>query len=64
MHSYVHSGYHESIPTYIFYRFEVVDKGYGINFNKKETLQHYNIITSFVPYKKIIIYPHNKIFKI
>jgi hypothetical protein len=61
---YVHSAYHESsyIPTYILYKFEVVDKGYGINFNERETLQHYNTITSFVPYKKIIIYLHNKIF--
>jgi hypothetical protein len=25
---------------------------------------HYNIITSFVPYKNIIIYQHNKIFTI
>jgi hypothetical protein len=24
--------------------------------------KHYNTITSFVPYKNIIIYPHNKIF--
>jgi hypothetical protein len=24
--------------------------------------KHYNIITSFVPYKNIIIYQHNKIF--
>jgi hypothetical protein len=27
-----------------------------------ETLQHYNIITSFVLYKNIIIYPYNKTF--
>ncbi len=26
--------------------------------------KHYNTITSFVPYKNIIIYPHNKIFSI
>jgi len=30
------------------------------NSNERETLQHYNIITSFVAYKNIIIYPHNK----
>jgi hypothetical protein len=59
---YVYNAWHESI--YIFYKFEVVDKGYGINFNERETLQHYNIITSFVPYKNIIIYQHNQIFTI
>jgi hypothetical protein len=33
------------------------------NSTEKETLQHYNtIMTSFVPYKNIIIYPHNKLF--
>jgi hypothetical protein len=32
------------------------------NSNERETLQHYNTITSFVLYKNIIIYPHNKIF--
>jgi hypothetical protein len=26
--------------------------------------KHYNIITSFVPYKNIFIYQHNKIFTI
>jgi hypothetical protein len=26
--------------------------------------KHYNTITSFVPYKSIITYPHNKIFTI
>ncbi len=26
--------------------------------------KHYNIITTFVPYKNIIIHPHNKIFTI
>jgi hypothetical protein len=26
--------------------------------------KHYNILTSFVPYKNIIIYPHNKFFTI
>jgi hypothetical protein len=30
-----------------------MDKGYGINSNERETLQHYNIITSFVPYRKL-----------
>jgi hypothetical protein len=35
------------------------------NFNDKDALQHYNtIMTSFVPYKNIIIYPQNKIFTI
>jgi hypothetical protein len=46
------------------YKFEVIDKGYGINSNERETLKHYNIITSFVSYKNIIIYQHNKIFTI
>ncbi len=27
--------------NYIFYKIQLVDKGYGINFNEKETLQHY-----------------------
>ncbi len=44
--------------------FEVVNKGCWINFNERETLQHNNIITSFVRYKNIIIYIHNKIFTI
>ncbi len=48
-------------PIYMLYKFEIVNKKYGINSNEKETLQHYNIITSFVPYKNIIIYSHNKI---
>jgi len=34
------------------------------NSHERETLQHYSTITSFVPYKNIIIYPHNKIFTI
>jgi hypothetical protein len=32
------------------------------NSNETKTLQHYNIITSFVTYKNNIIYPINKIF--
>jgi hypothetical protein len=32
------------------------------NSNERETLQHYNIITSFIPYKNIIIHPHDKTF--
>ncbi len=44
--------------------FEVVNKGCRINFNERETLQHNNIIPSFVRYKNIIIYIHNKIFTI
>jgi hypothetical protein len=41
--------------TYIFYKFEVVDKKNGKIVMK---WKHYNTITSFVPYKNIIIYPH------
>jgi len=42
------------------YKFEIVNKKYGINSNEKETLQHYNIITFFVPYKNIIMYSNKK----
>jgi hypothetical protein len=65
---YVYIAYHESCPFFHLliylptYKFEVVDKGYGINSNERETLWHYNIITSFFWYKNINIYPHNKIF--
>jgi hypothetical protein len=39
----VYSACHSSFfsPNYIFYKIELVDKGYGINFNIRETLQHY-----------------------
>jgi hypothetical protein len=34
------------------FKFEVVDKKYGINFNESK---HYNIITPFIPYQNIVI---------
>jgi len=52
---YVYNAYHES--SSFFHLFKVVDKEYGINSNEK---QHYNTITSCVPYKNANIYPHNK----
>jgi hypothetical protein len=27
--------------NYVLYKIQLVDKGYGINFNEKETIQHY-----------------------
>jgi hypothetical protein len=43
----------------MFYKFEVVNKRYETILVKGK---HYNIVTSFVPYKNIIIYPHNKFY--
>jgi hypothetical protein len=59
---YVYNAYHESSPFFnllIIYKFEIVDKGYGTILMKGK---HFNNITSFVLYKNIVIYPHNKIF--
>jgi len=28
-------------PSYILYKIQIVNKKYGINFNERETLQHY-----------------------
>jgi hypothetical protein len=60
---YVCSAYRESKSilslTCILSKFEVIDKGYGIILKKGK---HYNNITSFVPYKNIIMYSQSKIF--
>ncbi len=62
---YVYNAYHESSPflhlLIYFTRLKNVGKIYGTILMKGK---HYNTITSFVPYKNIIIYLHNKIFTI